>query len=327
MCEDNPADTFADSGSSSASQSSDPIKTFPIQALVTSPLSTYKSKAPLDIKIAAADPLMAYLHSNAVRLADVEVLVSTLHWNYNDMNKLATNIGLFHSRGAINADQLEGILTYIFTHDDPHFSLFARTTTQIERFKLAHEAYIATHMSAKLHQKLIQQEKTRRIAQKKAEREAAHRRQTIPAKWRKSEVGLLPTGCASIADIITELDGMNWTQAMKIVKAADTDASGLRKPRKLRGKQVPERHVEEIDRSWAQTRLHNGPGLENRARPKVKLPCGEADAREVRTVNGMDSVVKMKGGKNGVWRQSKVTEQVLLAREGKGIVIRLRPAA
>jgi hypothetical protein len=259
-----------------------------MQEMANSLRMTVRAKALTEHNFDGEVALLTHLHSNAITLPDVEALVPSLRHNFKVMGKLAT-IGFFHSRGCINSQDLEQILIHVFTHDDHQNSLFQRTTAQIERVQREQaDRYMSRLTEKQQHQRQQRDDILRQRHAEKEHRDAKHRRQTIPLMYRKiSSQGFLPAGYSSIADVITEVDAMDWTQAQKIQKvnaaACENARTGRKKVKKIdvvpvQAKKAP---VVTVDSFWAKTRLHNGPGLEDRRRPKVKLPQKDGDGRVV----------------------------------------------
>ncbi|KAF2822127.1 hypothetical protein CC86DRAFT_373315 [Ophiobolus disseminans] len=181
----------------------------------------YKSRASRELIAASEETLTDCLYHNPVTLADVEALIPALSRNYKLLNRLSTNIGLYHARRHIPPPALESMLTHIFTHDDYKYSLFPRTTAQIERFEHEHAEY-QLRLLTPLQRKSKQKDEAfqRRKAAAKVHRAADHIRMSIPPRYgTKSAHSFLPDGCSSIANIITEVDGMKWTQALHVIRA------------------------------------------------------------------------------------------------------------
>jgi hypothetical protein len=167
--------------------------------------------------------LIDHLHSNAATLANVQALVPTLIRKRKVMIKLAANIGLYHSRNRITDAHLEDMLVHIFTHDDYQYWLFSRTTDQIKRFRKEKAEQRACMKTPRQ----LQHEAKRKEALRKAEtdkvlRDAKYRYECVPARYRvASDPAFLPLGCASITDVIVDIDGLTWTQAMMVSRLSD----------------------------------------------------------------------------------------------------------
>jgi hypothetical protein len=302
-----------------------------MQEMADSLRMTVTAKALTEHSYDSEFALLTHLHSNAVTLPDVEALVPSLRYNFKVMGKLATNIGLYHSRGCINSQDLEQILIHIFTHDDHQNYLFQRTTAQIERFQRERADRYWSRLTAKQQQQQQQREDIlRQRHAEKEHRDAKHRRQTIPSMYRKVSLhGFLPGECSSIADVITEIDGMDWTQAQKIQEAAGENTRTRRnkvKKADVAPVQAEKADVVTVDSFWAKTRLHNGPGLEDRRRPKLKLPRKDGDGRVVLMAVEDVGFVVTKCWRTELLVQSKAVMTDLLSKKnGAEVVVRLPP--
>lgn len=182
-----------------------------VQDMVASLKTMYQSNAPRDLIIDREDNLAKHLYHTSVTLADVEALVPAMSRKRKLANKICTNIGLYHARTLITDPDLEAMLTHIFTRDDHRYSLFSRTKAQIERFEREAAENNMRQLSQRQRQIKLQHENTRRKQQAaKVRREAEYIRRSIPPRYCKpSGLGFLPEGYSSIADIITNVDGMN----------------------------------------------------------------------------------------------------------------------
>jgi hypothetical protein len=257
------------------------------QQLIHSLQDAYTARASPETMIAHEDALIDHLHSNAATLADTQALVPTLVHKRKVMIKLATNIGLYHARNRITDTDLEVMLVHIFTHDDYSYWLFSRTTNQIERFrneKAERRARMKTPKQLRYEEK--RKEALRKAEAEKVLRDAKYRYECVPARYRVvSDPAFLPLGCSSIADIIVEIDGLTWTQTMTVSRlSGETIAhKSFTKDKPV----VPKVSNPSSNRSalknsiWARTRLHNGPGMDDRSPAKVRMPCPETDRRLV----------------------------------------------
>lgn len=231
---------------------------------------------------ATENALCGHLFRTAVTLSDVQIIFPTLHQNTKVMHKLATNIGLYHSRTTISPPTLEQILIHILTHDTPSSHLFALTTTQISRFHLQSQ----THQNSLLSPKKALDRSTRT-----ASRTAHHTRlqaqklldryASIPPLYHQPSA-FLPMNSTSIAQLIAEIDGMHWTQAKAITALHDetcAEAARLGMSKKAAFKlgsalELPGRVDVVLGKgTWAQTRVHHGPGFTEKRRGKGRRWC------------------------------------------------------
>ena len=300
-----------------------------VHGMVSSLQAMYAAKASQDLTIASEEALLAHLHTTPVTVADVETLIPALNRNRRILFKLATNIGLYTARQCISQPDLEGMLIHIFTHDDYRYSLFSRTTAQIERFEHEAEENKLRKLTWSERQLKLQHEETlRRQTAAKLEREAYHRRESVPVRWRKPLTsGFLPEGCSSIGELVTEVDGMHWSQVRKIIQVSresspksnsiEVHAATKRKRDRYSAKK----------QFWARTRLHNCPGLYDRiATPEVRLPCKKSDVRDVVMVADGLAEGKEKEQRDYLFVKSKSFPGHLFKKQTGGkVVVRLPP--
>jgi hypothetical protein len=257
-----------------------------IHHLTHSLLTVQAQPTPRSVIVSHIDALLSHLHSNPLTPPDAEVLIPALLQNFRITRKLAVNIGWHHGKGHISPVNLEAMLLHIFLHDE---TLFVHVTEQIERFR---------HLRPKQH--------TRRQKQAKPIQSSA------PAKYLVMEdTKFLPFGCSCIADLFTSIDGLTWSQVKRI------EAVARQNPRK--------RHKLKIWRAepiavldlafWARTRLHNGPGMDRKGLPKVRLPSKEVDKRVVLARRGDEGVYK--------WAEMEMVPIYSLDRDRGRVVVRM----
>jgi hypothetical protein len=127
----------------------------------------------------------------------------------------------------------------------------------------------------------------------------------------------VPYGYESIADIIVQ-DGMGWTQVQMVREyAMENFMREMGMEMKTKTMEVEVEVVSVEGKFWCQTRLHNGPGLTDRKRPKVKL-AQACPVRVGRVVVGMEV-----GGCVGVEVWSKASSEGLFTNCGEGVCVRL----
>jgi hypothetical protein len=99
----------------------------------------------------------------------------------------------------------------------------------------------------------------------------------MPKAWRRHSV-YVPYGCTSVADLYAQ-DGLGWKAVQRIEKYA----------RMAREKTEKGTVVEDgVGRqSFARTRLHNGPGLGDVRKLKVRLPVAQRGEVEVGMEGGL----------------------------------------
>ncbi|KAH7092107.1 hypothetical protein FB567DRAFT_516495 [Paraphoma chrysanthemicola] len=286
---------------------------------------TNDSKAAPDGSQASEHALITYLHNYAVTLPEAEALISILCKNIDIMNRLATNIGFFYARGCISSHDLEQLLIHIFTHDDAQSSLFQLTTSRIEHFRIEEARSSLSNLTPKQKQRHQQHEDLLRQRQiNKTTRAARHRWQEFPPAHRETaSSAFLPLGCCSIADIYSDLDGMSWTQ-VRGIEQVNAAARNIKPPRKrkkaIRATKVQAKEacvkILKEDSFWAMTRLHNGPGLEDKRRAKVRLPQRQSDIMGI--VLGMrvdGGTTEGSGEEYEMVVASRTMEEELFARE------------
>jgi hypothetical protein len=164
----------------------------------------------------------------------------------------------------------------------------------------------------------------------------------MPAQLKEPELpGMLPTGCRCVADVITECYGMSWTEYWELPRSSwvvDKTGTNIRKICFAQSKSKPESENElEMGRpcgsgDFSRTRLHNGPGLMDRKRPKVCLP--QVDMRNVVTTVE-DLIVKEEKMYDDdflgrlSWVKTKSTFDFLYEKKirklKRGIVVKLPP--
>lgn len=249
------------------------------------------------------------------------------------MFKLATKIGLYHAREHITAATLEDMLTHIFIHDNYHYSLFSRTKSQLERFQREKaERLVRKKTPWQIQHEARRKEELRRVEADKAEIERRRKYSRIPARYHVVEEGAcLPLGCSSIADVIVENDGFTWGQVLKISRFQD-DKVKARKP-KFKSKTAIQAPASSQSRSahknsfWVQTRLHNGPGLDDRKPAKVCLPSRTVDKRIVLASEVPYAVPKKKivGAEAKLWAISKASPGWLWGKKGAVVGVKMPP--
>lgn len=83
---------------------------------------------------AAESAILDYLHTNPITPSDVNLLIPAFNRVFAVTNKLATNIGLFYSRGQISEAEKEEMLVRLLWEGDKKAVVFERTKERIERF-------------------------------------------------------------------------------------------------------------------------------------------------------------------------------------------------
>lgn len=266
-------ESYFDHGPSSDIEQA-PVPT-PVQSMVTYILDLLAARASDKDHIRAAeDALISYLHTTAVDISDVEAILPPASWNSRKqrllspsltlnpriVGKLAVNIGLNTSRGIISADELEAIKLHILLNGDEKNGLFNRVNEQLERFKADSEAYISSKLTEKqkkqrAHQKRLmrqQEEKSKRLKIAKEEKSMRLFLAAVPKEWHA------PWKYSPYESLVENLlmdHGIAWDRVPKKVRPAQawTDPLG--------------------EGSFALTRLHNGPGLQDRGREAyVRIP-------------------------------------------------------
>ncbi|KAF2122898.1 hypothetical protein BDV96DRAFT_639452 [Lophiotrema nucula] len=87
----------------------------PLKALLTSYSTLIYNGAPKELQDTAEQAIWDYLHTSPVTLTDVKLLIPDYGTIFRLTAKLATNIGLWHSKDRISSSQVEAILEYLFT--------------------------------------------------------------------------------------------------------------------------------------------------------------------------------------------------------------------
>jgi hypothetical protein len=249
----------------------------PVQAMVSCLLQLLAAKeSDKSLIRAAEDVLINHLHSTAVTLSDVEAILPPNSWNPRTQRpitpslalnnrvrgKLAANIGLNVSRGRISADELKEMKIHIHRNGDEKDWLFNRVNEQVERFKAESEAFMFAKLTEKqkkqrAHQErqtLQQEEKANRLKTAKEERELKRFLAAVPMEWHAP----FPSQYSpyeNMVDAFTEMHGIAWDKI----------------PRKTRPSKA---WVDPLGKgSFAMTRLHNGPGVNDKGKkPHVRIP-------------------------------------------------------
>jgi hypothetical protein len=259
-----------------------------IHHLTHSLLTAQAKPAPRSVIASHTDALLSHLHSNPLTPPDVEVLIPALIHDHKITGKLAVNVGWHHGKGPISPANLEAMLVHIFLHDE---RLFDRVHEQIKRFR---------HLRPKQH--------TRR-----KQKQVKPIQSSAPAKYLvKEDTNLLPLGCLCVADMFTTIDGLTWSQVKRIEAVARQDPRNRPKLKVWRADliAVPDPAF------WARTRSHNGPGMDRKGLPKVRLPSKEVDKRVVLARRGDESVYR--------WADMEVVPWYAFERNGGGLVVRMR---
>jgi hypothetical protein len=249
--------------------------------MVSSLKHLWQTKAPKLLVAQLEDALIGRLHHVATTLTDVEAMIPVLNNNFRVIYKLATNIGLYHARNQISDADVEAMLIHILTHGDKHNKVFERTKEQIERFRVEKEQRRLQPMTNIQRIKYFQrQENVLQHHLKQEEEKALERRRSVPAEYHKP-AQYMPGGGSSLADVITEVDGLTWSQMQTVLKyagikdlppttkmAATTTTPTDTKP------DVPSESEPDVSGAgeFALTRAHHAVGWPNRSKLKVKLP-------------------------------------------------------
>jgi hypothetical protein len=250
--------------------------------MVSSLKHIWQTKAPKPLVAQLEDALIGRLHHVAATLTDVEAMIPVLNNNFRVIYKLATNIGLYHARNQISDADVEAMLIHILTHGDKHNKVFERTKDQIERFRVEKEQRRLQPMTNIQRIKYFQrQENIRQQHLKQEEKKALERRRSVPAEYHQP-AQYMPGGGSSLADVITEVDGLTWSQMQTVRKYAGIEDLPLTtkmaaittttltdtKPDAPSGSEPDVSGTGE----FALTRAHHAVGWPNRSKLKVKLP-------------------------------------------------------
>jgi hypothetical protein len=103
-----------------------------IQGLVSSLHALTSTHASISLYHELESALLSDLHSTPATFSDVQALIPILSSQHHITAKLATNIGLYHSRNLISDSVVEAILIHMLTNDAEW--LMAQTRAQIDRF-------------------------------------------------------------------------------------------------------------------------------------------------------------------------------------------------
>jgi hypothetical protein len=262
-----------------------------VEQLVTTLLSTYPHHRPL--------------HHTAATLTDVEALIPTLNNNILVMSKLAENVGYFCSSSSTPTNpspELENILVHIFTQGDKDNRMYEMTKMQLQCYN-ERLCQLDPSRRLRMHEEAIAREqylKTQKC-------EAKQRKKGMPAHMKQRfPPGQLPIGCLSPSDVVTECYGMGYAEYMRIpqskVKMEECKAISPELPSPDLPTNLPK------GEDFSRTRLHNGPGLTDRKRPKVRLP--QTDSRRTPTVLVMPALEDRSAEREDIWARTKVECQV-----------------
>lgn len=179
-----------------------------------------------------------------------------------------------------------------------------RTKKQIERHESHHEQRIA----------MIQAKEYDHWAAQEAER----RWKTMPRQLRvRQEPELLPAGCSCLADLYAYIYCMTWSGVLALNKL--NKASAKKKLKAPLVKTNPPKNATDGTGagSFSQTRLHNGPGLTDKRKPKVIFP--KAVERAIMTTpENLGTVKPSKIPSGQLWEKTTSAPGCLFSSWGKG---------
>jgi hypothetical protein len=278
-------------------------------------------------------------HLYPLTLLEVEAIVPALARFRGIVNKVTTNVGHFyHARAGASETDLEEILMHIVANDE---YLLNRTKAQLKRFKLEWEKQFRT---PKQQGQINQREQAiRRTKVAEQERMEQHRRSTIPAEYREEKSHMVPMGWTCVADIITEVDQMDWSKVENVQKAAINSRAFLtpksRKYPHLALKPKPKPTVDVVSATppmgdpdkglrkgdFSPTRLHNGPGLTDVKKAKGRLPVAEIGRAGVTESGCLDAVERSEEEVVSSWAQTRELDvELFVEEESKKAVVKMQ---
>ncbi|KAF2451797.1 hypothetical protein P171DRAFT_12038 [Karstenula rhodostoma CBS 690.94] len=137
-----------------------------------------------------------HIHSNAVSLADVQLLTPDYKHDYGFINKLSSTIAYHCAAGRISDADKETIFTHIFTHDDERSDVYNRVHARIEHFQKNMKHLHTAQRNRTLREKQERQQEEQSLATRIQEF-PAHLRAPVP------NPEFLPIGATTVADIPT----------------------------------------------------------------------------------------------------------------------------
>lgn len=158
-----------------------------------------------DIKKTARQGVIDYIHSSAVGLADVELLIPAYNHDKGFIHKLVSALGHHCATGRIPNAEKEAIFTRIFTHGDDESDVYNRIHARIKHFQktLKHLQKNQGDRAFRVQQERRQQEQT-----------LAKRIQEFPLQLREPvpKPEFLPIGATTVAEIYVKLLGLKWDE-------------------------------------------------------------------------------------------------------------------
>lgn len=184
--------------------------------------------------------IMDHLHTNPVTVADVELLIPAFNRRFSLTNKLAINIGLFHSRGHISASSLEAMQLHILAQGDPHNVVFTRVGEKLERFQREKTAREMTHMRSSKARRFydrrqLNERETQLRRAEKEKRDVEQRLRSMPEEWHQpvENASFLPYGVNTTAELFAELVEVDYEGAMELQNLAEAWEKGRGKKKTL----------------------------------------------------------------------------------------------
>jgi hypothetical protein len=240
--------------------------------------------------------LLGHLHHTAATLTDVEALIPALNNDALVMSKLAENIGYFHNLSSTPTNpspELEQILGHILTQVDEDHQTYEMTKMQLKHYN-DQLCQVDPQQRLRVHN----EDKARQQNLKTLKWEANQRKKSMPAHMKEKFMpGQLPGGCLTPSDVITKCYGMSYAEYMRISQSARCKLEMKATLPDLSSPDLPK------GEDFSRTRLHNGPGLTDRKRPKVRLPQIDDRRTEVLVLTAsMDKSVESEY----MWARTKV---------------------
>ncbi|RMZ70702.1 hypothetical protein GMOD_00000833 [Pyrenophora seminiperda CCB06] len=204
--------------------------------------------------------LRDHLYNRVLTLSDVQALVPRLNSNRNVMQQMAENIGYNSGHGFIAPLEAEQMLMHILANGDDQNKLFELTQAKIAQFDRKTSSSNGTRRQGLEHNELPVRTKgtTKKQDAKKAK--------AAPVTGKKAE-----------AAPVAKLDSKK-AEAAPVVKVSNTASPSS-------DIDIRFGDATTLPGDFSRSRLHNGPGLYNRRRPRVCLPRN--DTRQVLTEPGM----------------------------------------
>lgn len=261
--------------------------------------------------------LLDYLHRVSVTVSDVEAMIPALNHNTRIMRKLALNIGWHRAQDHITELELEEMLIHILGQGDRGHELFEQT-----------KARVTYHLDEAVRndvQKREREERQRRRAEEEAQRaqswaQLCRRPAAVRGKKPAELIGTAQLQGEYQYNSALETPSRSWAQVVR-APAMPTKKEALAAKKPQPSKIVPAVPLTKamVEAGlWVRSRLHNGPGLQDKKAPAVKLP-----SKDARLIFLESKTRVVRHDKGSVVASKPSLETLAILKRGMPIVVKL----